>query len=237
MTENLSEIERIREVYSTVYKYDSRDRRRTWNPRNIVSVYYRHARERALIALFNDYDIALEDARILDVGCGSGGILRFLISLGASPENLCGLDLMPYRIEKARSISPPQIDWRVGNAEALPYPSQTFDVVSQFTVFSSILDEQVRMRVAREMMRVLKPRGYILWYDMRHTKSDVTRGVEVSEIRWLFPSCALLSLRKLHPVRAARVLNISWLLCELWERAPLVKKTHYLALLQSNGGL
>jgi hypothetical protein len=43
---------------------------------------------------------------------------------------------------------------------------QSFDLVTQFTVFGSLLDNQLRL-VAAEMHRVLKPGCLILWYDLQ----------------------------------------------------------------------
>jgi ubiquinone/menaquinone biosynthesis C-methylase UbiE len=58
---------------------------------------------------------------------------------GARPENLYGIDLLDERIEEAKRLSP-NIDFRCGNAEELPYEDGLFDIVIQFTVFTSILD-------------------------------------------------------------------------------------------------
>lgn len=228
------DIQRIQQVYSTTYRPDPQDRSYIWNPRNPVSVYYRQAQERALVALFDDFDLPLDTLAVLDVGCGGGGFLRFLASLGAPPHNLHGLDLMPHRIEQARSLCPPGVDLRAGDAQSLPYPDAHFDLVSQLTVFSSVFDPQIRAKIAGEMRRVLKPGGYVLWYDMRVGNTKTTRGVEAAEIRLLFPGCRRLALRPLHPPRAAQIARRSWLLAELWDRVPGPKKTHYLALLQKS---
>jgi SAM-dependent methyltransferase len=230
-----NELERIREVYDTVYRPDPGDRAYVWHPCNSVSVYYRQAQERALIALFNDHDIALQEVQVLDIGCGAGGFLRFLAGLGAQPGNLHGVDLMPYRIKQGRTLSPASMDLQIGNAEVLPYPDQRFDLVSQFTVFTSILDDQMQRNVAGEMTRVLKQGGYVLWYDFRKGSNLTTRGVEVDKIRQLFPTYTILALRGLHPPRASSIARRSWFLCELWDRVPGLKKTHYLALLQRTG--
>ena len=44
-----------------------------------------------------------------------------------------------------------------------------FDIVMQYTVFTSVLDYEVKKRIAREMVRVSKKNGSIIWYDMRIT--------------------------------------------------------------------
>ena len=47
--------------------------------------------------------LELLDKKILDVGCGSGGVLRDFIKYGALPENLYGIDLLEDRIERAKN--------------------------------------------------------------------------------------------------------------------------------------
>jgi len=90
------------------------------------------------------------------VGCGGGVELRRLTTIGASPDRLAGIDLMPYRVEAARRILPlARIE--IGSAHEMPFPDASFDIVSQFVVFSSVVDPQVRRAIAAEMLRVLRP--------------------------------------------------------------------------------
>lgn len=82
----------------------------------------------------------------------------------------------------------PNIDFRCGNAEELPYEDGSFDIVMQFTVFTSILNPQMKQNIAKEMLRVLKDDGIILWYDYfvsKPTNPDV-KGVGRREIERLF---------------------------------------------------
>lgn len=230
--ETRDEITRIREVYSTVYHQSAEDYTYTWHPRNPVSVYYRQAQEAALVDLFNAHDLQLEEMMILDVGCGKGSLLRYLLSLGARPERLFGVDLMPYRIADARLNSPSSMHFSIGLGQALPYPTARFDLISQFTVFSSIFDLEMQCRIAAEMIRVLKPGGHVLWYDMRYARSVTTCGIERATVESLFSSCMPVTLHKLHPPFAAALARRSHFLTELWTSIPGPRKTHYLALFQ-----
>jgi ubiquinone/menaquinone biosynthesis C-methylase UbiE len=65
-------------------------------------------------------------------------LLEFL-QWGADPAALYGIDLSAEHIEYARRCIP-QADLRVGGASELPWPDKSFDLLSQFTVFTSILD-------------------------------------------------------------------------------------------------
>lgn len=102
--------------------------------------------------------------RILDVGCGSGFDLSHWLSLGWPAEDLAGVDLVEDRIAKARERCP-GVDLRVTSGSDLPFASNSFDVATAGTVFSSILDASVRQRLFAEMRRVVRPGGSIFVYD------------------------------------------------------------------------
>jgi ubiquinone/menaquinone biosynthesis C-methylase UbiE len=145
----------------------------------------------ALGMLANTKWESLSGRVILDVGCGKGFWLRRMLDWGAEPANLHGLDALPGRVKEAVSALPAGISLSVGDASLLPWKDGTFDLVSQFVMFSSILDSDVRLRVAQEMVRVLRPGGRVLWYDFYRDNPrnpDVT-GINRKEIKRLFPEC------------------------------------------------
>lgn len=73
---------------------------------------------------------------------------------------------MPNRIRVAHETFP-AFTFLEGNAEQLDFPDGWFDLVSVFTVFSSILDVAMARSVARNIERVLTSRGVVVWYDLR----------------------------------------------------------------------
>jgi SAM-dependent methyltransferase len=98
------------------------------------------------------------DQDMLDVACGTGVVAVTAAGLGA---RVCGLDLTPQLIERAREnsrLAGVEIDWREGDAEELPFPDATFDVV--LSQFGHIFAPRPEV-VTAEMLRVLKPRGTI----------------------------------------------------------------------------
>jgi len=119
--------------------------------------------ERAVLRAFAQSGVSLVGARVLDVGCGSGYLLHRLHENGAGECH--GIDLMEKRIEMGREAYP-TLKLRVASATELPYANGAFDVVTQFTCLSSILDDDVRLAVAREMQRVATG-GWVLSFDMR----------------------------------------------------------------------
>ncbi len=68
-------------------------------------------------------------------------------------------------LAKARHLSP-NIDFKLSNGCAIKFNNESFDLVTQHVVFSSIASAGLREELAREMMRVLRPGGFIYWWDM-----------------------------------------------------------------------
>jgi SAM-dependent methyltransferase len=190
-----AELERIRAEYeardaaaSSPYRWD--------NPGYVA---YMQIVERALLKAFRDTGIRLEGARVLDVGAGSGYFLHRLQEYGAGEVH--GIDLMEERVAQGRTRYP-TLELRAGSATELPYGDAEFDLVTQFTCLSSILDDDVRLAVAREMRRVA--RGWVLSFDMRGMivpslprrspshDSTPTIGIDEDELRRLFGEPTLL---------------------------------------------
>jgi SAM-dependent methyltransferase len=184
-----------------------------------------------LAALARHRLMDLHRHQMLDVGCGDGGFLRRLVSWGADPSRLAGVDLLEDRVAAARRIEP-CLDVQQADASTLPFDGATFDVVFQLTVFSSILDEGMRRAVAREIARVLRPGGVVVSYDFRVTRDRRnTRPLRTADLSVLFPGFSVDARRVTLIPPLARALAIrSWLLCELLETIPLLR-THELVVL------
>lgn len=160
------ETERLRQVYRS-YR-ESRIIQTRWggsNPGNRAMMDERQQAIKTLLSLRGF--LPLTDRKILDVGCGSGRVLASLLELGARPENLYGVDLLPDRIAGAKRQYP-DLHFVCANAEQLDFPDAYFDLVLTFTLFSSILDNNMANNAAKEIQRVIKPGGTILWYDFRY---------------------------------------------------------------------
>lgn len=134
---------------------------------------------------------SLGEARVLEVGCGTGQWLRAFVQWGACPARVTGIDLQAGRLREARARCAGEVGLAAASGTSLPFGDATFDVLLQSTVFTSILDPAVRAAVAGEMLRVLRPRGVVLWYDFRigNPRNPDVRGVTRREIRRLFPGC------------------------------------------------
>jgi SAM-dependent methyltransferase len=93
--------------------------------------------------------------RALDVGCGEG---RFCRILRKERIDAVGIDPTPTLIERARELDPTG-DYRLGRAEALDFPAQTFDLVVSYLTLIDIDDAAAAIA---EMTRVLRPGGSLL---------------------------------------------------------------------------
>jgi SAM-dependent methyltransferase len=170
--------------------------------------FYMQGLEWSLLDALRRSPVDLEGANALDIGCGSGYLLHRLIEFGVGQAT--GVDLMPGRIEAARRRYP-QPRFVCANAADLPFADGEFDIVTQFTCLSSVLDPGLRAAIAAEMWRVLRPGGIIVSYDMLpppwpvrlmrwlgewrrrdHTEATEaatpTTAIAVEELRRLFPA-------------------------------------------------
>jgi ubiquinone/menaquinone biosynthesis C-methylase UbiE len=221
---------RIRAAYA---RREEDDTRYSWSSPGYQFMMQR--RELRLLALFRRYDCEdLAAKKILEVGCGTGQWLRDFVKWGARPENVTGIDLLPQRLSRARRLCPPAVRIQCASAAQLPFSNEKFDLVLQSTVFTSILDPDLRRRVAAEMMRAVKSNGFILWYDyhVNNPWNNDVRGVKRREIYQLFPDCRIeLKRITLLPHLARLLAPYSYLGCCLLEKLPPLC-THYLGVIR-----
>jgi ubiquinone/menaquinone biosynthesis C-methylase UbiE len=183
--------------------------------------------------------LPLTGKKVLDIGCGDGQQLLQFESWGAKPEDLAGIELMQSRIDRAaaRFAAPahgagPQL--RLGDASALPWPSATFDLAHQGTVFTSVLDGAMKRSIANDIIRVLKPGGVLIWYDffVNNPANPSVKGISAGEVRSLFPGCVVRLKRiTLAPPIARRLVPMTWLGSLLLERLAVLN-THYLGVIR-----
>jgi SAM-dependent methyltransferase len=125
-----------------------------------------------------DYAEMLLPARIesyLDYGCGRGDMLQRVLPRAA---RACGVDVDP---EVLPSI--PGVETRViREGEPLPFPSESFDVITCLEVIEHVADEK---QTFRELARVLRPggvlilttphKGWLTWVDPGNVKFALPR--------------------------------------------------------------
>ena len=115
-------------------------------------------------------DLALlrRGERVLDVGCGTGGVTIPAKMRVGENGSAAGIDPSPEMIAVARRKAQRagiEIDFRVGVIESLPFADETFDVVTS-SLMMHHLPPHLQVKGLAEIRRVLKPGGRILIADM-----------------------------------------------------------------------
>jgi SAM-dependent methyltransferase len=229
-----SQTERIRQQY---------ERRQALPPSRYdpleASVYMTtQEKERALIRCLRQSGLRpIADKRALEVGCGSGHNLLEFLRLGFQPENLVGNELQEDRAAAARHRLPEQIQILAGDATTLDLENQSFDIVLQSTVLTSILDDAFQQKLANRMWELVRPGGGVLSYDFvyNNPSNPDVRGVPVKRIRELFPQGEVRSWRlTLAPPISRRVAKVHPALYTLFNALPFFR-THALCWIRKPG--
>ena len=180
---------RTRELYKRI---DSEAQRR-WSAANAGNQCISAERDRCVQdAIAGRYGDEFNLIDLLEIGCGTGSILESIARLGLSAERLWGVDILSERISLAKERLP-GAHLSVNDGGPLPFEPETFDVVVLFTVFSSVIDDHDRQRLANEAVRVAKTNGLLLIYDFRipsHVTRE-TRPLTRKQVLRLFRDCVI----------------------------------------------
>src|SRR5947199_6993450 len=97
----------------------------------------------------------------LDVGCGTGLATRMLCNEFAE---LHGVDSSSGMIEQAKTLSLRGVSFQLSDATGLPFETSRFDLIYSMSLFHHV-PPPYRLTVFREMVRVLKPGGWIFTFE------------------------------------------------------------------------
>ena len=112
--------------------------------------------------------VDLDDARVLDVGCGIGTYVRRFRQYS---DDVHGIEVETERVAEASEELPNIV---VAKGEALPYPDNHFDLVFSNEVIEHVDDDRA---TAAEMARVTKPGGTIVVFAPNRLYPFETHGV------------------------------------------------------------
>jgi ubiquinone/menaquinone biosynthesis C-methylase UbiE len=102
--------------------------------------------------------------RVLDVGCGTGYLLRLLATEYPQATELAGVDPAPSMIAAAQQAAGDRrLTFSVAAAERLPYADGVFDLIVSTTSFDHWQDQLAGLR---ECARILSPAGHFVLADV-----------------------------------------------------------------------
>jgi ubiquinone/menaquinone biosynthesis C-methylase UbiE len=120
----------------------------------------------------------VDGRRVLEVGCGTGELLRAVAAAGR-PARLAGLDPDPKMLAQADAklrgagVEPELVR---GYAQALPFPDGSFDLVLSSLMLHH-LDTPTKRSALREWRRVLAPGGALVLVDFGVARSRALRAL------------------------------------------------------------
>lgn len=146
---------------------------------------------------------------LLDVGCGTGYFTRGLAR--RRDGRVCGIDINSAWVAYAAQRSDLDIDWLVGNAQALPFGDKRFDLAVSITALCFVEDERLAVRelvrVARRrvVLGLLNRHSLLWWQKGRKGGRGAYRGA-----RWHTPRHARALFDGL-PVTSLSISSAIWL--------------------------
>ena len=99
-------------------------------------------------------DLKIQNAKILEVGCGTGWLSSQLCEFG----KVTAVDLGKEIIETAKALYP-EVDFRSGNIHMLDLPLNSFDVIVTLETLSHVPDQPGFLH---RLSQLLKPGGFLL---------------------------------------------------------------------------
>mgnify|MGYP001591756346 CR=1 FL=1 len=102
---------------------------------------------------------------VLDIGCGTGELLKAIYAAQPRLQLLAGIDLSPDMLARAREklSAIPAVELHVDSAERIPYPDKHFHAVTMTGMIHYLPHP---LRALTEVRRVLAPGGMVVAIDM-----------------------------------------------------------------------
>lgn len=152
----------------------------TWSAGTFVPEYDTRALQPAEVLILARYRETLS-GRVLDVGCGAGRLLGYLVQLGAEAH---GVDIAPTMVEHCRRLFP-GLDVRLGDLADLPASVEgPFDALLMSDNVLDVFDDARRRAVLSDARSLLAPGGLLVfsshnlarWDEDTHSQPPSPRG-------------------------------------------------------------
>jgi ubiquinone/menaquinone biosynthesis C-methylase UbiE len=160
-------------------------------------------KDEAAMRLVVEFSGVGPDDTALDVACGPG---LLACAFARVAKHVTGIDITPAMLDRARALQAEQgltnLTWRQGDVLPLPFPDDSFSMVTSRFAFHHFLDPR---SVLREMTRVVRPGGKVVVVDSAPdaAKADAfnameklrdpshVRAMPLAELRGLFHAAGL----------------------------------------------
>lgn len=172
---------RIREIYDEIYEHHE-------------DVWIDQGRSESFQKWFTELTASYSTGSLLEIGCGEGFLLA-----GYRSQTRFGIDPSVRALVRARKRS--SAECAVARAEELPFPSESFDIVTSVGVMEHFESPEA---AAAEIRRVLRYPGHYL--ALIHTDMSPTERLRLKVREFLFPRPRPLALLRwvrkklVHPI-------------------------------------
>jgi SAM-dependent methyltransferase len=159
------------DVYATITEADPAVQARL---AEVIERRFADPRQQAMArAYLSEIDFPHE-ARVLEVGCGTGAVTRMLAEW-PGVAHATGIDLSAVFVARARALAErvPNASFEEGDGRSLRFDAEAFDVVVLHTTMCHVPQPE---RLVAEAYRVLRPRGWIAAFDGDYATATVATG-------------------------------------------------------------
>lgn len=128
-----------------------------------------------------------DGARILETACGTGIATRRIVERLPATARLVATDLNQAMLDHAQPAlgADPRLEWRVADAQQLPFPDGSFDAVAMQFGMMFVPDKPL---VAREAKRVLKPGGRFVFSNWDSFEKNAFGRITHNVLKSAFPN-------------------------------------------------
>lgn len=128
-----------------------------------------------------------DKARLLDIACGTGQVVRAFQKYRPEATEICGLDFSGPMVRQAKQIAPAEGAYFQADALHLPFADQTFDAVTCVFGLRNFADPLAGLR---EMFRVLRPGAMVGILEFSMPRAAVLAGLYRIYFRQILPRLA-----------------------------------------------
>jgi ubiquinone/menaquinone biosynthesis C-methylase UbiE len=149
--------------------YNDPDSQADTTLQSMITRLEERGRHPGFLRMIRDYALTLPQERpltVLDLGCGTGVVIRQLMEILHPSSVLHGADISNGLLNEARKLAPDErIRWDHVPFGKLPYNDASFDAITMHTLLSHVPDP---VAVLDESARILKPSGRLIVFDADH---------------------------------------------------------------------